>query len=152
MQRRKFCLACLGMLVIKKALAKLPPGATPGPFAEWFRAQHFQRNDSTLISCCDESEGHHIVGTDWRWYTGQQDATEDPKDSQFIWAEFQHWNKWWPIRSWNMNVWDSRTNKPTKNPTGDAIIWYREGSSALGGTDDEGRSLVIYCFVPAADS
>jgi len=151
-------------LFAQLASAKLPPGTPPGPYAEWFRSQALLNSASPagMTSCCEESDGHHLALSDWKWYdgnspwwngreevSGQPNGITDPKDPAYVWALFHHFGHWWPIRTRNMSVFDTRTGKPTVNPTGDTVIWYMEYPEA--GHPDRG-SLNIFCFVPGPET
>lgn len=165
MLSRRYCVLCglAGAVLapVARAVAKLPPGVVPGPFAEWFRAQ--VQGGPTGMSCCDVSDGHHLAQHDWSWYNGTDDywmpgievaqrgqpaGVTNPKDPRYIWAIYKRYERNWGITTANMAVWDQRTGKPTVNPTADTVIWTYDAPPHNGYPG----YVKIYCFVPGPNS
>lgn len=152
-RRRVFIAAAFAAAFVDRALATLPEGMKPGPYADWFKSLV----DGNGYSCCDSSEGHRLAkglppGAEptedsWRYFQGKQPFTNDPKDPDFVRAEFFKYGEWRPITQKMMNVRDKRDNKPAdeNNPTGHVLIWYSDYPPR---TEGGHGSVNIFCFIP----
>jgi hypothetical protein len=113
---RRAAVPAICLLWSDLACAAPPPGADlDSPLHEWFETQHSVAG----AWCCDVADGFILADTDWHQAGDHYEVRID--------------GQWHPIPPDAL-----RDPHGGPNPTGAAIVWYRES-----GTD-----VRIFCFTP----